>query len=375
MKKIKILFFHFCLGHGGAEKVLVNLMNNLDPNKYDITLFTLFHHGVNGKHLAQYIKWIYWLDRAPFRGVVFLLKLFSPSCLHKFFIKDTYDIEIAFMQGIPTRVVSACANPKTKKYAWLHNEVKSIKQISSVYRCAEESYFAYHQFDKIAGVSDIVCESFCKQLNVFDIKPVTIHNTLEIDKIVSKSTLPISEKLSTTVINLCSVGRLVPQKAYFRLMNVFSKIVDEGITNFHFYLLGEGILKNKLVQQVKDLHFEEYVTLLGYDENPYRYVSKMDFFVCSSLQEGYSTAVTESIVVQTPVLTTDCSGMREIFGDTDAGIIVQNSENGLFNGLRKILKDKNLRDRSKQAAILRSGYFSTKNLIAEFESFIGIGNE
>ena len=101
----------------------------------------------------------------------------------------------------------------------------------------------------------------------------------------------------------------------------------------------------------------------------------MDFFVCSSLQEGYSTAVTESIVVQTPVLTTDCSGMREIFGDTDAGIIVQNSENGLFNGLRKILKDKNLRDRSKQAAILRSGYFSTKNLIAEFESFIGIGNE
>lgn len=375
MKKIKILFFHFCLGHGGAEKVLVNLMNNLDPNKYDITLFTLFHYGVNGKHLAQHIKWIYWLDRSPFSGVVYLLKLLSPSCLHKLFIKDIYDIEIAFMQGIPTRVVSACINPNTKKYAWLHSEVKSIKQILSVYRCAKESYLAYHKFDKIAGVSDIVCKSFCEQLNIFDIKPVTVHNTLEIDKIVSKSYLPISEKLSATVINLCSVGRLVPQKSYFRLMNVFSKLVDEDITNFHFYLLGEGVLKDEIVQQVKDLHLEKYVTLLGYDENPYRYVSKMDFFICSSLQEGYSTAVTESIVVQTPVLTTDCSGMREIFGDTEAGIIVQNSEDGLLYGLKEILKDKSLRDRSKQAAIQRSEYFSTKNLIAEFESFIGVGNE
>ena len=66
---------------------------------------------------------------------------------------------------------------------------------------------------------------------------------------------------------------------------------------------------------------QDYVHLLGYDRNPYKYVSKMDLFVCSSYEEGYSTAVTESIVVGTPIITTNCAGMDEIIGNSEAGIM------------------------------------------------------
>lgn len=372
MSKIKILFFHFCLGHGGAEKVLVNLMNNLNSDKYDITLFTLFHYGVNGKYLASHIKWKYWLNMKPFRGVTIFLKLFSSSFLHKYFIKDSFDVEIAFMQGLPTRIVSACKNPKTKKYAWLHNEVKNRNQLLNVFWCTDEGINAYNKFDGIAGVSNIVCDSFCRQLKWDGLRPATVHNVLEVNLILKKASQRIPIELSNGVINLCSVGRLVPQKAYTRLMSVFAKLIDAQVFNFHFYLLGDGILKNEIEKQIERLHLKQYVTLLGYDENPYKYVSKMDFFICSSLQEGYSTAVSESIIVGTPVLTTDCSGMKEIFGKTDAGIIVPNNEDGLLNGLTSILTNKELREKCKKGAIGRSKYFSKENLIAEFESFIGV---
>ena len=97
----------------------------------------------------------------------------------------------------------------------------------------------------------------------------------------------------------------------------------------------------------------------------------MDFVVCSSIREGYSTAVTESIILQIPVLTTECSGMREILGDTKAGIIVENSTEGLVDGLRKVLTDASLRHECKLAAIERSKFFSKERTLDQFEKFIG----
>ena len=95
----------------------------------------------------------------------------------------------------------------------------------------------------------------------------------------------------------------------------------------------------------------------------------MDLFVCSSYDEGYSTAVTESVILGIPVLTTDCSGMKEILGD-NAGCIVPNDENSLYNGIKRLLLSDNIISDLKKGAISRSKLFSMEAQIKEFESFI-----
>ena len=53
---IKILFLIHDLGQGGAEKVLVNLVNHLDRSKFHITVTTLFGGGVNEQFLKKDIR-------------------------------------------------------------------------------------------------------------------------------------------------------------------------------------------------------------------------------------------------------------------------------------------------------------------------------
>ena len=198
-----------------------------------------------------------------------------------------------------------------------------------------------------------------------------MHNVLEIDKIVQSGNEEIPFTLNKNKINLCSVGRFNIQKGYERLIQALIKIKEEGIEGFHLYLIGIGELKDGITKRVADSIIKDDVTFLGYQENPHKYVSKMDFFVCSSYREGYSTAVTESIINHTPVLTTDCSGMTEILGNGGAGIIVENNEEALLNGLKRILTDKRLREKCKSSAINRANHFSKENAIKQFEKFIG----
>lgn len=111
------------------------------------------------------------------------------------------------------------------------------------------------------------------------------------------------------------------------------------------------------------------VTLMGFQSNPYKYVSKMDLFVCSSYREGFSTAVTESIILNVPVITTDVSGMDEILLDGEYGLIVPNDTDALYNGLKDLimhpqkieLYKKRLMERSKKNA---------RNNVEQYESFL-----
>lgn len=369
--KIKILFFHFDLGYGGAERVLVNLLNNLNPDKYDITLITLFHHGVAAKDLHANVRWKWVLDRKPFRGITYLLRLFSPKLLHKLFIRDKYDIEIAYIEGSPTRIISGCQDDDTKKYAWVHVQIDNFKQFFHPFRSKAEVIRCYNRFDGLAGVSEFIADDF--QLKTQNhIRPLSVvHNVVEVEEIVKQGQEPISIKLNPQKINICSVGRFNIQKGYDRLIRSLIMLKEEGIDCFHLYLIGVGELKEEISRMVDKSAIKDNVTFLGYQENPHKYVSKMDFFVCSSYREGYSTAVTESIINHTPVLTTDCSGMREILGNDGAGIIVDNDERALCDSLRLILTDQALREECRRKAIERAAYFSKENAIKQFERFIG----
>lgn len=364
----RILFFIFDLGHGGAEKVLVQLVRALDPEKYDITVQTIFNVGVNKDSLPDYVhrKWMF---SRQFHGMKYLIRLFSPTFLHKLLIKDRYDYEIAYLEGVPTRIVGGCKDKNTKIFAWVHIQMEDIDEFFCTFNSLREAERCYRSFDKIAFVSEFAQESFLKKTGWKGLNTAIVHNTLDLDSIKLQSLDPIDISLSKDILNLCSVGRLTNQKGYVRLMHILGEIVRKGFLNWHFYLLGDGDQKYEIENVVVQEGLSSFVSILGYDPNPYKYVSKMDWFVCSSYKEGYSTAVTESVLVGTPVVTTDCAGMREILGE-EAGIIVDNTDKALKEVVEKILRDKTLLTQYKSGAINRSRLFSCEKTLKEFEDFI-----
>lgn len=369
MKK-KILFFIFDLGPGGAERVLINLVNQLDKNKYDITVQTLFSHGINEKLLSNNIKLKTVFNCKAFHGISYLLLIFSPTILHKLFIRDKYDIEIAFLENSSTRIVSGCKNKAIKKYAWVHIEIDNLKNFFRPYRNIREAKKCYSKFNKIAFVSHSAKNTFFKRTQWTSLKTDIVHNTLDINSIILQSKEEINYALDTNAINFCTIGRLTKQKGYDRLIKCLSDLRNEGYNNWNLYILGVGELEQELHKLVVKNNLENHIKFLGYDANPYKHLSKMDFFVCSSYKEGYSTAVTESIILGIPVITTNCSGMEEIFGTKRPGIIVENSEIGIYFGLKHIIENRDKIEIYKNNAVERACDFSPQKTIAEFNNFI-----
>ena len=365
--KTKILFFHFDLGNGGAEKVLVNLLRCLDYQKCDVTLYLLFKHGVNLSSLPSNVRLLYLFNRRPFRGIIHLLKLLSPRTLHKLLIREKYDIEIAYLEGSPTRIISGCPYKHTKLFCWVHTTVEG--NFFKSYRTLNEAQKTYRRYDKVLFVSEYGKQVFKEKTGWTDLSLDVCHNVVNVDEIRSKSKEFINLELSPSKLNLCSIGRLTEVKGYVRLVRILGELRNKVKLDWNLYILGQGEQKQLIESTIVEYGLQDCVHLLGYDINPYKYVGKMDMFICSSYKEGYSTAVTESIVAGTPVITTDCSGMSEILGDSGAGIIVENSDEGLKAVLEDLLNGKIDVLELKKNAIERSNYFSQSN-IKEFEDVI-----
>ncbi len=126
---------------------------------------------------------------------------------------------------------------------------------------------------------------------------------------------------------------------------------------------------NLLNNYIEENNLNEDITLLGYQENPYSYVHKADLFVCSSYNEGFSTAVTESLVVGTPVVTTLCSGMEELLGtNNEFGLITKNTEDALYEGMVKLINSPKLLEYYRNKAVERGQEFSLENTIKATEN-------
>ena len=223
--------------------------------------------------------------------------------------------------------------------------------------------------NKVIFVSEFAKQIFLDRTGWSNLSLGVCHNVINTDEIKELSKESIDLQLSPSKINMCSVGRLNKIKGYSRLVCILGELKNNITQDWQLYILGHGEEKQLIEDAIRENKLQEHVHLLGYDMNPYKYVSKMDLFICPSYVEGYSTAVTESIIVGTPVITTECSGMSEILGDSQAGIIVENSDDGLRYILKDLLTGKIDLDTLKVNAIKRSNYFNQSN-IKEFEDVI-----
>lgn len=365
---LKILFLIHDLGRGGAEKVLVNLVNHLDHNKFNISVIALFGGGVNEAALSSNIR-LKTVFPKEIPGNSKLMKLLTPEQLHRLCVKEEYDIEIAYLEGPSARVISGCQNADTKLVAWIHSIAKNRKEISSAFRTYAECSRCYKKFDKIICVSDGIRKSLS---GIFDLQLplVVINNTVDSHDIIQKSFEKIKKDFfQVNEINLIVAGTLKQVKGYDRLLRIFNRLYQQNYS-IHLYILGTGPMKTQLENFVKENKLISCVTFLGYQTNPYKYVAKSDLYVCSSYSEGFSTAVTEALIVGTPVCTVDVSGMREMLGDSEYGLVTENDEEALYQGIKSLLDDSEKLFYYKKQAQIRGKAFSTEETVRKVEKML-----
>ena len=366
MKK-KILFLIPNLVHGGAEKVLVNLANNLSQEKYDITVQTLFDVGVHRQSLKGHVQYKGGWKKQP-RGMTVLMKFFSPKFLYKRLIKEKYDVVISYLEGPSARVVAGCPDKDTKTVCVLHTQFITDTVAKIGFRSMQDAAKCYAGFDEIVACGKTVKEGF--EAKFTSKNPVKIlYNVNETEQILEKAK-EVPTDVQFEGVNICSAGKLVDVKGFDRLMRVHKKLLDDGYQH-NVYILGVGEDKEKLEKLIEDLGVKETFHLLGFKDNPYAYVSRCDIYACSSYREGFSTATTEALVLGTPVVTTECSGMKEQLGDNDEyGLVTENSEEALYEGIKKLLADPALLSQYKEKAKERGKKFSRLETVRAFEEFL-----
>ena len=167
---------------------------------------------------------------------------------------------------------------------------------------------------------------------------------------------------------LATVGRLSYEKGNDRLLKACQMLKADGYA-FHIWLIGDGQERSNLEQMVHTFGLWEHVTFWGFQSNPYPYMSEADLIVVPSRYEGLSTVVTESLILGKPVVTTPCSGMQELLGDSEFGLITEDSVSGLHAGLKRMLDDPGLLKQYAALSAQRGQSFSKEQTVQETERF------
>lgn len=345
----KIIFLINTLDSGGAELVLINTVNMLAENGFDVTLKTVIDVGVFKNKISKKARYesMISVKNAFLRNTLayFISFIAPPGITHKLFIGNKYDYEVAFLEGVPTKIISASSDKKSVKYAWVHIDLYNTVGPQKAFKNLEHNIECYKKFDKIICVAQTVKDAFIKKFGTFENIEVK-YNIVDDARIKS---LAGDEKRENDSFTIVSVGRLDEQKGFDRLLKVFKRITGENI-DCRLQIVGQGTQRAEYEKYIKENSLEELVDLVGFTNNPYQYMKDADLCVFPSRAEGYSTVVTEAVIIGKPIVATDCSGMKEILGDSKYGLVTENNDEALYQGIKQMLLDEKLREEYEQKA-------------------------
>lgn len=346
----KVAFFVNSLSGGGAERILQTLLNRWKGDRWEVVIYSLKKEEIpSGYPRSVSFRFLFgalregdgtWARlRVKIRNglKLWVYRHCPPSVFYRLFIRGTYDVEAAFIEGYATRIAAGSPHAGSRKLAWVHIDLAASHWTLDAYRNAEEEKAVYRLFDTVACVSRNVRESLLELVGPLRDARV-VYNPLDVPRIRSRAGEFVPERPEGTVL-FCASGRLVPQKGFDRLVAACRDLARKGFS-FHLWILGEGPERKALEGMIAEGNLQDRITLLGQRENPYPYVQAADWLVCSSRSEGYSTVISESLVLGTPVAATLCSGVREQLGDGEFGLVAENHAPGICRMLEDILTGK-----------------------------------
>lgn len=374
--KSRILFLCESLNIGGAEKALLSILKGLPDFNINLNLISATGGFMKELDELRNIKLGYWVkpSNSAINSVfnsfkVKLIYKWLPSRIVGDYLCRNYDVVVAFCEGYLTKWVAA-SSVNCKKIAWVHTDMvnNDWPVRTGVFSNAEEEKETYLKFDHVVGVSELVSSGIVSKFGIKDAR--TIYNLLD-DSIEHKA-LNAIDYHPRRRLNLVSVGRLETVKGYDNLIEAIGRLVNEQKFDISLCLVGDGSQRTALESKARFLNLNDRISFVGSQPNPYPYIKAADVYICSSLQEGFNIAILEAMKLGKPIISTDCAGPHEILEGDKFGILVENSTEGIIDGISRFYHNDNLKSYYSRLSNERVKDFNAETQITKIKELIGI---
>lgn len=306
----KMLLAIESLGTGGAEKALVNFVKHYS-SEYEIYILVYTKsNNFYARDLESLANVQYVLTLSRMR-LAKLARILSPKLLYALTVKRLFkgvyfDIEIAYLEGIATKIIAG-SDLNSKKVAWVHCDFMTNHWCLNYYSGYQEEYNCYLKYNSIFLVTNEQKKAFSQYWKIED-NLCVIPNLLDVNGIISSS-LENIESLHTPYI--CAIGGLKAIKGFDRLIDAFfefSKTNDDC----NLYILGRGVLEAELSDRITRHSLNNRIFLLGHQENPYKYIRNSIGLIQSSISESFGYVLLEAGILGRNVVATKTVGSIEV---------------------------------------------------------------
>lgn len=357
MKK-KIIFVTRALWIGGIETALVNLINRLDPGKYDITCLILQDEKPMAKRLPGHCRLLV-ADRE--RAVSFheeyrFPRLFhlaeepeNPSGLHRAMMWLVPAIKWA-ENWLYIRYIRRQLQSEQFDTCIIYSDVAAETAVRAVnaekfllfyhhgaMRRVYHDEIGYRRSEKIIAVSRHQAEKLCAFRPKYARKIVTVHNLVDAERIREKGSEQVAVSFPPEQFHIVSCGRVSREKGMDLAVEACATLVASGYKHIHWWIVGGGPAESEVRGKIRQLGMERYVTMLGMQENPYPYIAAADLYVQPSRFEGYPLSILEALILGKPVVSTDNGGAGEILQPEITGLLCPISSEGIAETIERLL--------------------------------------
>lgn len=342
---MRILFLYTQLGVGGAQKVIIDLINNLDKDKFKITLACDGGSKLSKLNNNIKIRNIKFLNKSPIGIINSMVNLYK-------IVKED-NIEVIHSHH---RYTTALAN-----LLFIFN--KNIKVIHTEHNVFPDKNFINLRGENIIAVSNVVRESLIKN-KVKEENIKLIYNGIKLEETF------ITSNRKDNIIRIGVIARLSKQKGHMYLLMAIKDIINYR-ENIKIFIIGDGEEKDRLLNFVNDNGLSKYVEFCGNIDNVLSIIPNYDFFVLPSEYEGLPISILEIMSQKKFLIATDVGGNREIIKDRVNGfIIAPKNIKALENKLNYVIKNlSKLEEIKEQAYDTIKNKFSLENMIESYEEY------
>lgn len=371
MGKKKILIIDGPLGGGGAERVLIDILNHFDYDKYEVDLALICKKGVLLNQIPAEVNVIgLWPDynlhyKAAFRMSKWLHcnYLFS-RVMNSKKLRKNYDVEISFLEGMPLKL-HALRKTKAKHISWVHADLLNFPYEKHQFFNGEELK-AYNKMNEIVHVSGASMDAFKQRFTECKTRQRVIYNPVDIDKIVKLSEAK-NIKRADDKFTIIGIGRVTHVKRIDIFLQVAKLSVEKGY-DFKFLWIGDGDMLNQMIQLRDSLNLIDRVDFKGFCKNPYPFLKQADCLIQTSDSESFGMVLAEAMALKIPVISTRTTGAVELCGNNEAGLICDHTPESIMPALEKIYRDKDEYYKLQQNGEKRVIDFSINSTMAKIES-------
>ena len=374
-KKIKILFRHRSMEMGGVEKVMLSLMNNLDREKFEMTVCLNLNQGELRDEFPSHVRKVYLTDgKEDFskNKIIQKIQLFqrrqkleklrkNPEIVDREYLKENYDIEIGMTYNDFEPVLNS-SNKNSKKVGWFHSEIQVPKLQPLVPKILEH----FPQFHYM-----IYCSEKIKNLmhehypNLNYPKESVIINAIPIEEIKQKANADFLLPNAESKI-FVSVGRLHTRKGYHKLMDAHKKLLNEGFQHT-VIIIGDGEELPNLLEQQKNLGVEKSFVFAGNQMNPYPFIKNADFFIMPSESEAWPLVIAEALILQKPIIATKVGDVESMIEDRKTGYLIDYDTNEIYVAMKEFLTNEKLVSHLRENLTAIEKQFDNKKIFDEVE--------